>query len=313
MRSVLVTGGAGFIGANLVLELQNRYPDAWIVVVDDFRSGHFSNLEGFRGDCIASNVAELRLSERFRDGTFDAIFHLASITDTTDHDQLRQVHDNVESFRMLLNWASRDQTPVVYASSAATYGKAQSVMTEATDASPQNVYAFSKVQLDNLARYYHQQHPAWKIVGLRYFNVYGPREAHKGHASSMIFQLFQQMAAGKRPRIFTDGEQRRDFVYVKDVVAATLAALMAPDSRIYNIGSGASASFNQIVAVLNKALGTHLDPEYFENPYPFYQNFTEADISLARKELEYQPAFDLDRGIHDYVDWCKRRGPLNGL
>lgn len=306
MRSVLVTGGAGFIGSNLVLELQNRYPDAWIVVVDDFRSGHFSNLEGFRGDCIASNVADLKLSERFRDGMFDAIFHLASITDTTDHDQLRQVHDNVEGFRNLLNWASRDQTPVVYASSAATYGKAQSVMTEESKASPQNVYAFSKVQLDNLARYYHQQHPAWKIVGLRYFNVYGPREAYKGHTSSMIYQLFQQMKAGKRPRIFTDGKQRRDFVYVKDVVGATVAALAAPDARIYNIGSGASASFNQMVAGLNKALETQLETEYFENPYPFYQDFTQADISLAQKELNYQPAFDLDRGILDYVGWLQK-------
>ena len=309
MRSVLVTGGAGFIGANLVLELQTRHPEAWIVVVDDFRSGHFSNLEGFRGDCIATNMVELDLSKRFRDGAFDAIFHLASITDTTDHDQLRQVQDNVEGFRNLLDWASHDQTPVIYASSAATYGKAQSVMTEETEASPQNVYAFSKVQLDNLARYYHQQHPAWKIVGLRYFNVYGPREAHKGHASSMIYQLYQQMKEGKQPRIFTDGEQRRDFVYVKDVVEATLSALMAPDARIYNVGSGASASFNQMVSGLNQALGTQLEPEYFENPYPFYQHFTQADISLAQKELGYQAAFDLDRGIRDYVEWLQKETP----
>ena len=306
MRSVLVTGGAGFIGSNLVLELQTRHPEAWIVVVDDFRSGHFSNLEGFRGDCIATNMVELDLSKRFREGAFDAIFHLASITDTTDHDQMRQVHDNVEGFRNLLDWASHDQTPVVYASSAATYGKAQSVMTEETEASPQNVYAFSKVQLDNLARYHHQQQPAWKIVGLRYFNVYGPREAHKGHASSMIYQLYQQMKEGNRPRIFTDGEQRRDFVYVKDVVEATLSALMAPDARIYNVGAGASASFNQMVSGLNQALGTRLEAEYFENPYPFYQNFTQADISLAQKELDYQPTFDLDRGIQDYVEWLQK-------
>lgn len=306
MRSILVTGGAGFIGSNLVLDIQNLYPEAWIVVVDDFRSGHFSNLEGFRGDCIAANVAALNLSERFRDGCFDAIFHLASITDTTDHDQFRQVHDNVEGFRNLLDWASRDQTPVIYASSAATYGKAQTVMTEETEASPQNVYAFSKVQLDNLARHFHQQHPAWKIVGLRYFNVYGPREAHKGHVASMIYQLFQQMKAGKKPRIFKEGEQRRDFVYVKDVVQATLSALQAPDFRIYNVGAGASASFNQIIAGLNQALGTRLEPEYIDNPYPFYQHFTQADISLAQKELDYQPAFDLDRGIQDYVEWLQK-------
>jgi len=122
----------------------------------------------------------------------------------------------------------------------------------------------------------------------------------------MIYQLFQQMKAGKRPRIFTDGEQRRDFVYVKDVVEATILSLMAPDARIYNVGSGESASFNQMVAALNRSLGTQLEAEYFENPYPFYQNFTQADISLAQKELNYQPAFNLDRGISDYVDWLQK-------
>ena len=306
MRSVLVTGGAGFIGSNLTLELQRRHPEAWIVVMDDFRSGDFKNLEGFKGDCIAANVAELDFSKRFREGTFEAIFHLASITDTTDHDQFKQVHDNVEGFRNLLQWAEKDQTPIVYASSAATYGKSESIMGEESAPSPQNVYGFSKVLLDNLCDYYRRQHPAWNLVGLRYFNVYGPREAHKGHMASMIYQLFLQMKAGKKPRIFEDGNQKRDFVYVKDVVDVTLAALVAPVSGIYNAGSGASASFNQVIEGLNKALGLSLDIEYFENPYTFYQNFTQADISKARKDLNYEPVFDLDRGINDYVRWLLR-------
>jgi ADP-L-glycero-D-manno-heptose 6-epimerase len=157
-------------------------------------------------------------------------FTLASITDTTDQDQFKQVHDNVEGFRNLLQWAEKDQTPVVYASSAATYGKTETIMSETCEPSPQNAYAFSKIQLDHLADHYRKQHPAWNLVGLRYFNVYGPREAHKRHMASMIYQLYLQMKAGKRPRIFKNGEQKRDFVYVKDVVDATLASLGAPVS-----------------------------------------------------------------------------------
>ncbi|MDG1892275.1 MAG: ADP-glyceromanno-heptose 6-epimerase [Verrucomicrobiota bacterium] len=305
VRSALITGGAGFIGSNLALELQARYPEAWVVIVDDFRSGDFRNLEGFHGDCIASPLQDLQASVRFKDVTFDAIFHLASITDTTDHDRLRQVRDNVEGFRQIIEWAMRDQTPVIYASSAATYGHADSVMHESTPPSPQNAYAFSKVQLDNLAVHYLQQNPAWRIVGLRYFNVYGPREAHKGHASSMIYQLYRQMVQGNNPRIFTDGEQRRDFVYIKDVVDATLSAVEASKSGIYNIGSGTSASFNDVVAILNSALELSMAAAYFDNPHPFYQNFTQADISAANEMVGYRPAFDLQSGITDYLGWLE--------
>src|SRR5262245_60541878 len=161
MRNILVTGGAGFIGSNLTLHLQERHPKARIVVVDDFRSGDFKNLSGFRGDFVAADVARLDWAAQFRDVLFDAIFHEASITDTTVHDQFQQVHDNVEGFRRLLDFAAPRQTPVVYASSAATYGIASTIMGEDQPAAAANVYAFSKVQLDSLARIGGRQHPAW--------------------------------------------------------------------------------------------------------------------------------------------------------
>src|SRR5688572_30879337 len=124
--SILVTGGAGFIGSNLALILQERMPDAQLTVIDDFRSGDFKNLAGYKGDFVAQNLATLDWEEQFGDEKFDAIFHLASITDTTLHDQFVQVHDNVESFRRLLKFAQRNKTRIVYASSAATYGAASS-------------------------------------------------------------------------------------------------------------------------------------------------------------------------------------------
>jgi ADP-L-glycero-D-manno-heptose 6-epimerase len=301
MQNLLVTGGAGFIGSNLVLKLQELYPKARLVVVDDFRSGDFKNLEGFKGDFVTADVSRLDWHAQFKDRNFDAIFHEASITDTTIHDQFLQTHDNVEGFRGLLEFASTSHTPVVYASSAATYGIGAGAMKEDQPPRPANVYAFSKVQLDNLARDYARQSTAWKIVGVRYFNVYGPRESHKKAAASMIYQLYLQMKAGKRPRVFKAGEQKRDFVYVKDVVRMTIQALNAPRSGIYNCGSGLATSFNQVIAALNQSLGTKLEPEYFENPYSFYQPHTEADMTLAQNELKYSPEFPPDKGIADYV------------
>src|SRR3954451_472817 len=151
----IITGGAGFIGSNLTLALQERFPDARLTVIDDFRSGDFKNLAGYRGDFVAENLATFNWQEKFGDpevARFDAIFHLASITDTTVHDQFVQVHDNVESFRRLLNFARATKTRIIYASSAATYGPASESSVESNGAAPANVYAFSKVIIDNTAR-----------------------------------------------------------------------------------------------------------------------------------------------------------------
>ena len=299
----IVTGGAGFIGSNLTLALQDRFPDARITVIDDFRSGNFKNLTGYRGDFIAQNLATLDWRKQFGDETFDTIFHLASITDTTNHDQLEQVHDNVESFRQILDFARPTKTRIVFASSAATYGPATEASVESNGADPANVYAFSKVIMDNIATRAAAESPDWVIVGLRYFNVYGPREAHKGVPASMVYHLSRQMKARQRPRIFKHGEQKRDFVYVKDIVEGSIRALDAQGSGIYNLGSGQARSFNELVDVLNKCLGTNFQPDYIDNPHAHYQNFTQADLTNARSALGYEPRFPLEEGVRDYMQW----------
>ena len=302
----IVTGGAGFVGSNLTLALQERFPDARITVIDDFRSGDFKNLAGYRGDFIAQNLATLDWYEQFGDPApagFDTIFHLASITDTTNHDQFEQVHDNVESFRRILDFACPTKTRIVYASSAATYGPATEASVESNGAAPANVYAFSKVIMDNIVRRAAAESRDWIIVGLRYFNVYGPREAHKGVPASMVYHLSRQMKAGQRPRIFKHGEQKRDFVYVKDVVGGSIRALDAQGSGIYNLGSGQARSFNELVDVLNKCLGTSFQPDYIDNPHAHYQNFTQADLTNARSALGYEPRFPLEEGVRDYMEW----------
>ncbi len=301
--NLVVTGGAGFIGSNLTLALQNKFPNARLTVIDDFRSGDFRNLAGYRGDFVAQNLATLDWQEQFGDEKFDAIFHLASITDTTNHDQFEQVHDNVESFRRILNFARPTKTRIIFASSASIYGAAEEASVESNGAAPANVYAFSKAIMDNLAVREAKENPNWIIVGLRYFNVYGPREAHKGVPASMVYHLSKQIKAGQRPRIFKHGDQKRDFVYVKDVIDGSIRALDAKQSGIYNLGSGKARSFNELVDVLNKSLGKNLQPDYFDNPHTHYQNFTQADLTKARSALGYEPRFSLEEGVRDYVKW----------
>jgi ADP-L-glycero-D-manno-heptose 6-epimerase len=188
---------------------------------------------------------------------------------------------------------------VVWASSAATYGRGESPNRESQPPAPLNVYGYSKLAMEHLAELYAPRlsHP---IVGLRYFNVYGAGEAHKGKFASMIHQLAKQMRAGRRPRIFTDGEQKRDFVYIDDVVAANLAAAKATAPGVYNVGSGAAASFNRVVAELNRVLNTDLPADYFPNPYDFFQTWTEADLCHSRSGINYNPKFDLSSGIDAY-------------
>ncbi len=300
-QRVLVTGGAGFIGSNLAMEIQNRRPESHIAVMDDFRSGNFENLREFKGDVIAMDAAAADIEEVLSERPPTLVFHLASITNTTVTDQRLMVHDNVEGFRRVMDFCIAGNIPLVYASSAATYGIAEGRMSEDTPPAPANIYAFSKMIFDNLAREAMAEYPEWHIVGLKYFNVYGPNEAHKQIASSMIYHLSQQIKAGKRPRVFKHGEQKRDFVYVKDAVEATLLAAGCGQSGIYNVGTGKARSFNELVQILNDVLGTDYQPEYFDCPYPFYQPFTEADLTGAREGLGYKPGYSLEDGVRDYM------------
>ena len=297
-KNILITGGAGFIGSNLALELQSRYPKAQITVIDDFRASSFKTLLGFKGDILAANVAEKAWLETCKDRSFDTVFHLASITDTTVLDEKKMMFDNVEGFRNILELALVKKADVVFASSAAVYGSQDTPMKESDGGKPNNIYGFSKWVMENVMRSYEGK---LKIVGLRYFNVFGPREFFKGAAASMIYQLYLQMKSGRRPRIFKFGEQKRDFIYVKDVVEATILAREAKQNTVVNVGTGNATSFNEVIDALNEALHTHLEPDYFENPYDFYQNFTQADMSHTRKAIGFQNKFSTREGILDYA------------
>ncbi|MBI4721424.1 MAG: ADP-glyceromanno-heptose 6-epimerase [Candidatus Stahlbacteria bacterium] len=303
---LLVTGGSGFIGSNLALELERLGHN--VIVVDNFSTGNRQNLVGFKGELIAESILTFdlnKISDPSRHGTgrdVVAIFHNAAITDTTLKDTEQMIKVNVDGFKRLLDFAVTHNIKFIYASSAGVYGNAPSPLSETMAGEPINLYGQSKWQSDCIAFDYMEQFKA-HIIGLRYFNVFGQREQYKGKMASMIWQLAQQILQGKRPRIFKWGDQRRDQVYVKDVVRANILALDAKRNAIVNVGSGCAITFNHIIEVLNDVLGTKFAPDYFDNPYEgLYQNYTQADLTQAKEVLDYTPVWNFDNAVRDYFN-----------
>jgi len=317
-KTILITGGAGFIGSNLAFYFQENYPQSHVVVFDCFRSeaifangnlqsfGHYKNLIGFKGDVICGNInnkSDLVLLGAFQ---FDYIFHQAAISDTRVYDQEVVIQTNVNSFYDLLEIAKKDNAVTIYASSAATYGNLTSPQTVGTE-SPENPYGYSKYAMDQIAYRYMDKNPEMSIVGLRYFNVYGQREFFKGKTASMVIQLGHQILNGKAPRLFENSDQiLRDFINIKDVLQANIKACDAKHSGVFNVGTSKPRSFHDIADILQKELSTNLGTEYFTNPYNGYQMHTQADITPTQDCLSFEPKVSLEEGIKAYIPEIRR-------
>jgi ADP-L-glycero-D-manno-heptose 6-epimerase len=311
---ILITGGAGFIGSNLAATLIKR-PNTDVVIADDFSSGDWRNLIHVDCEVRAADCDDFDLLDEIAAGEFTAVMHQAAITDTTVMDQRLMVEVNTNAFASILEASAKSGTRVVYASSAGTYGNSEAPNKVGSGEEPENIYGFSKLAMDRVAARWYEKRSA-PIVGLRYFNVYGPGEHHKNECegnktASMILQMYQRAKAGEQLRLFKHGEQMRDFVYIRDVIAANLAALEAPRSGVCNVGSGKARSFNDIVENLGKQLGESFDVEYIDNPFTFYQMHTEADLSESKAIMGWEPSWSLEKGIKDYVQLLERghRGP----
>jgi ADP-L-glycero-D-manno-heptose 6-epimerase len=314
-RKYLVTGGCGFIGSNLARTLAEA--GAQVTAVDNTQSGVAENLQGSEVQFIAADVTEARnwalggSLYHLTDVNWDAIFHHGDITDPRHGDDEKVYQRNTSGFQNVLDLALKQQCRLVFASTAGLYGNGPVPMREDQPNHILTAYGKSKEEMERRAIEAGSRIP---VVGLRYFNVYGPREGHKGRAASMIFHLFHQMKDGKNPRLFEFGEQKRDFVYVKDIVAANICALTAP-SGIYNVGSGEAEEFNAVVAALNTALGTDLKTEFFKMPYDpaTYQMNTHAEMSKAKSQLGFTPQWNLQAGVMDYVHWLQAADNQSGV
>jgi len=317
-KTVLITGGAGFIGSNLAFYFQENFPTAKVVVFDIFRTGetfsngnlksfgHYKNLKGFTGEIIAGDITKKEDLDRLRDFKFDYIFHEAAISDTTVYDQKIMIDTNLNAFKDLLKMAKEMGSVMVYASSGATYGNAPAPQRVGCE-DPANIYGFSKLAMDHLA-YDWMKKTDLLIVGLRYFNVYGPREFFKNKTASMVLQFGHQILSDKNPRLFEGSDKiLRDFIYIDDVIQANIKACNPKKSGVYNVGTGKARSFQDIVDILQKELGTNLPCEYIPNPYVGqYQFFTQADIEPTRELLGYEPEVTLEEGIRRYLPEIKR-------
>ena len=317
-KTILITGGAGFIGSNLAFYFQDNYPNATVVVFDCFRSettfangnlqsfGHYKNLIGFNGDVVCGNIinkADLALLDDYQ---FDYIFHQAAISDTRVYDQEIVMKTNINSFYDLLNIAKKDGAAMIYASSAATYGSLSSPQTVGKE-HPENPYGYSKYAMDQIAYRYARENPDMTIVGLKFFNVYGPREYYKARTSSMVIQLGHQILDGKAPRLFEGSDQIfRDFIYIDDVVQANIKACNPKQNGTYNVGTSSPRSFQDIADILQTELATDLGTEYIVNPYDGYQMHTQADITTSREYLDFDPITSLEAGIKTYIPEIKR-------
>ncbi len=314
---IIVTGGAGFIGSNIVKTLNERGRED-ILVVDDLKDGvKFRNIS----DCEIADywdkddfLAFIESGESFP-VEVDAIFHEGACSSTTEWDGKYMMQNNFEYSKSLLHYCLEHKIPYLYASSASVYGAGPDFKEGRQFEEPLNVYGYSKFLFDQYVRRILPSAES-QVVGFRYFNVYGPREQHKGSMSSVAFHLNNQLLAGDEVvRLFEgcdgygDGEQRRDFVYVSDVVDVNLWCFENQNcSGIFNLGTGRSQSFNDVA---NAVISYHNKGKLEYIPFPdhlkgSYQSFTEADIGALRT-AGYRADFKtVEEGVHAYLAWLNR-------
>lgn len=326
----IVTGAAGFIGSNIVKALNERGVDNIIAVDNLTRADKFRNLV----DCEIADYLDKedfldRLLAGDFDGNVDAIFHEGACSDTMETDGRYMMENNFRYSQDMLDWCLDQKVQFLYASSAATYGGSKEFREDRECEAPLNVYGYSKFLFDQIVRK-RLPEAGSQIVGFRYFNVYGPRETHKGRMASVAFHHFNQFRSEGKVKLFAgcegyaDGEQKRDFVYVGDVAKVNLFFLDHPDrSGIYNLGTGRAQSFNELaVANVNYSralagaprlsLGELLKAGLIEYvPFPDalkgkYQSFTQADLTRLRAAGYDAPFADVEAGVGQYVEWLAR-------
>jgi ADP-L-glycero-D-manno-heptose 6-epimerase len=316
---IVVTGGAGFIGSNLVRALNERGRTD-ILVVDNLKNGvKFRNLV----DCEFLDYFDkdefLRMLEQAKaqGGAVDVIFHLGACSATTEWDGRYLMQNNYAYSKALLHYCLDRGIRFVYASSAAVYGAGQSFAEDRRNESPLNAYGYSKFVFDQYVRR-HLPSAGSLVAGMRYFNVYGPRESHKESMASVAWHFHNQVQADRTVRLFEgsdgygDGEQRRDFIHVADAVDVTLwFGLHSQYSGIFNVGTGRSQTFNDIArAVVTWHNKGHI--QYV--PFPAhlvgrYQSYTQADLTRLRA-AGYEAQFrTVEEGVPAYLDWLQQQPP----
>lgn len=314
---IIVTGGAGFIGSNLVKQLNDRGRED-IIVVDNLTDGtKFRNI----ADCAIMDYLDKeafpgllqQLSER---EPVDILFHQGACSTTTEWNGKYMMENNFTCSKNLFEFCVNKKIPFVYASSAAVYGNSKVFSESPENEAPLNVYGYSKLLFDQYVRQ-NRHRISSQVAGLRYFNVYGPREQHKGSMASVAWHFNQQIKDSGKVRLFEgcdgypDGGQQRDFIYVGDVVNVNLWLMDHPEiSGIYNLGTGRAQTFNDVAnAVLEWHGKGHIEYIPFpENLLGRYQSYTQADITSLRFAGYTDEFRTVEEGTKAYLDWLNHSG-----
>jgi len=311
-RMIVITGAAGFIGSNIVAQL-NAEGRSDLVVVDD--SDHIAarrQLDGLRFETALDKHALPGWLDR-NAASVESVLHMGANSDTTASDRAFMLANNTDYTRTLWNFCARNGKRFVYASSAATYGDGSAGYDDATDPrklTPLNLYGESKQLFDLWALDQKEQPAGW--AGLKFFNVYGPREDHKGRMASMVYHGYHQIQKTGVVRLFKPGrpdvtDARRDFIYVKDAAAAVLHFARAPQDKVrglFNVGTGEARSFTALIEAVFSALKKAPNIEFIEMPEDLkgkYQYFTQATIARLRASGYTAPLHSLEVGVRDYV------------
>ncbi len=296
---IIVTGGAGFLGSNLVEELVRLGDD--VVIIDNFSTGSKKNLTSVR-----KKIKIIRAPVHRALGTkglkSKQIFHLGIPSSSPMYrDNPFLIAEALNDFVSVFEWAKRNHSKVVYASTSSLYRGCKTPHRENLVSEPFDYYTEVRITMERLARVYYDLHKV-SSVGMRFFSIYGPREHAKGKYANNISQFLWGMRLDEPPEIYGDGKQTRDFVHVSDVVnACIMASKKKIDCEAINVGTGKGTSFNHVIKLLNKLLEKSIEPIYCPNPIKNYVYHTLADLTKARKLLGYQPSVDLDEGVRQLV------------
>ena len=311
---MVVTGGAGFIGSNVVKRLNELGEDKIFIVDNLDKSEKWKNLVSLNfEDYIHKDLFLDEIKKGSFDGSIKAIIHLGARSSTTEQDVDFLMKNNYEYTKELAKWSIKNNVRFIYASSAATYGDGSKGFSDAHETIPQlkplNAYGFSKQIFDLWAL---KNKILDKIAGLKYFNVYGHGEYHKGDMRSMVLKAYEQIKRDGKIRLFKsykpeykDGEQLRDFIYVKDAVDMTLFFLEKPElNGIFNIGTGQPRSWNDLARAVFSSLKMQLNIEYVDMPEEIkdkYQYFTKAEMKKLKDAGYKKPVTSLEEAVKDYI------------
>ncbi|AGC03873.1 ADP-L-glycero-D-manno-heptose-6-epimerase [Candidatus Blochmanniella chromaiodes str. 640] len=308
---IVVTGGAGFIGCNIIKAL-NKIAYKNILVVDNLKNGKkYNNLKSLYisdymdKNCFIKNILNNPVNSYIKD--IDVVFHEGACSSTTEWDGKYMMENNYQYSKDLLFYCLKNKIPFIYASSASVYGKdTRMLLHPQTYEQPMNIYSYSKFLFDQYVRTILPK-VASQVCGLRYFNVYGPYEAHKGSMASIIFQLYQQITSKKHPTLFIGSKQlNRDFIYIEDIVDINLWAWNNKISGIFDCGTGKSKSFEFIANIVLSFFNQNITIKYISMPKKIrdhYQIFTQANISQLRTTGYCKEFTNLNQGICRYLNW----------